>query len=131
VKRDMDLIRELALWLERKEDHALRKPEDIRIEDYGFDEIGHHLNLIYEAGLISGEVLRSKSTPDRIIQVWPFDLSWVGHEFIDSVRDPEIWAKTKEGTYAVGGFSLDLLKALAKGFLKKKLEQHTGVEIDL
>ncbi len=131
MKRDMDLVRELALWLERKDDLAMRKPKDIQIDGYTFEQIGHHLNRMYEAGLISGEVLRSKSTSDRIIEVWPFDLSWAGHEFVDSVRDPEIWAKTKAGVQAAGGFSLDLLKAVAKGFLKKKLEQHTGVEISL
>lgn len=131
MKRDMDLVRELALWLERKDDHAVRKPQDIEIDGYSFGQIGYHLNRMYEAGLISGEVLKSKSTQDRIIEVWPFDLSWAGHEFVDSVRDPEIWAKTKAGIHVAGGFSLDLIKALAKGFLKKKLEQHTGVEISL
>lgn len=118
MKRDMDLIRELLFWIERKPDHAVRKPHEIDIDGYSSDEIGYHLSRMYEAGLISGEVLRSTSTADRIIQVWPFDLSWAGHEFADSVRDPEIWAKTKAGVQEAGGFSLDLMKALAKGFLK-------------
>lgn len=58
-------------------------------------------------------------------------LTWQGHDFLDKVRDPEIWHATKEGAKKAGGFSLELLGALAKGFLKKKIEAHTGVDLDL
>jgi Hypothetical protein (DUF2513) len=54
-----------------------------------------------------------------------------GHDFVDSVRDDSIWREAKDGAKKAGGFSLELLGALAKGLLKKKIEQHTGVEIDL
>jgi Hypothetical protein (DUF2513) len=54
-----------------------------------------------------------------------------GHDFLDSIRDPEIWRKTKEGAEAAKGFSFDLLKALAKGLIKTQLEQRTGVKLDL
>jgi hypothetical protein len=56
-------------------------------------------------------------------------LSWAGHDFLDSVRDREIWAKTKNGALAAGGFTIDLIADLAKGFLKKQIEDRTGVEL--
>jgi len=56
-------------------------------------------------------------------------LSWAGHDFVDSVRSPEVWAKTKKGAEAAGGFTVDLLKDLAKGFIKKQIEDLTGVKI--
>jgi hypothetical protein len=28
-----------------------------------------------------------------------------------------------------GGFSLELLSALAKGLIKKKIEEHTGIQL--
>jgi hypothetical protein len=56
-------------------------------------------------------------------------LTWQGHDFLDSVRDPKIWAKTKEGALAAGGFTVDLLAELAKGFLKKQIEERTGVKL--
>lgn len=52
-------------------------------------------------------------------------------EYLDDIRDPDIWRQTKEGANQVGGFSLDVLRALAKGLVKKNIEKHTGVEIDL
>jgi hypothetical protein len=42
---------------------------------------------------------------------------------------PEIWAKTKEGTKLAGSFSLKLLGDLATGFVKTKIEHHTGVKL--
>ncbi len=56
-------------------------------------------------------------------------LTWEGHDFLDSVRDPKIWAKTKDGALAAGGFTVDLLKDLAKGFVKKQIEERTGVTL--
>ena len=56
-------------------------------------------------------------------------LSWQGHDFLDSIRDPEVWNKTKKGAAAAGGFTFDLLKDLAKGFIKTKIEEHTGIKI--
>jgi len=35
-------------------------------------------------------------------------LSWEGHDYLDAVRDPEIWLKTKQGTEAIGAFTFDL-----------------------
>jgi hypothetical protein len=57
-------------------------------------------------------------------------LTWSGHEFLDNVRDPEIWRRTKEGADKVGGFSLEVLGASAKGFIKKQVSEKTGSELD-
>ena len=48
---------------------------------------------------------------------------------MDAVRDPEIWRKTKQGADAVGSFSFELVKQLASGFIKTKIEEHTGVKL--
>jgi len=75
---------------------------------YSKVEVAYHLRLIEETTFIQpfvagfgGEVLFDR-------------LSWTGHDFIDSVRSPEVWAKTKKGAEAAGGFTVDLLKDLAK-----------------
>jgi hypothetical protein len=57
------------------------------------------------------------------------ELEWAGHDFLDSVRDPEIWAKTKQGAETAKGFTVDLLKDLAKGLVKKQIEDYTGVKL--
>jgi len=43
--------------------------------------------------------------------------------------DPEIWRKTKDGAAAAKGWTMDLLADLAKGFIKKQIEDRTGVKL--
>lgn len=129
MRRDMDLIRDLMLALEALPEapgcvHQLTPGEGaLAIDCFGKDEVAYHLKLIEEAKLIQtfeagygGDVLFDR-------------LSWSGHDFVDSVRSPEVWAKTKKGAEAAGGFTVDLLKDLAKGFLKKQVEEYTGVKL--
>lgn len=54
-----------------------------------------------------------------------------GHEFLESVRDPEVWKKTKNGAKKIGSFGIDLLSALAKDLIKKKIRDYTEVELDI
>lgn len=58
-------------------------------------------------------------------------LTWEGADFLDAVRDPEVWRKTQEGVKAVGSFSFDLMKALAKGFVQKQIEKQTGIDLKI
>lgn len=128
MKRDMDLIRELLLKLEaiplKAGSNTVLSPPDEKVDVPGYDtdQIAYHLDLIKEANLISsagghpayGIVFRG--------------LSWAGHDLLDSIRDPEVWAKTKKGA-AAGGFTVELLRDLAKGFVKKQIEEYTGVQL--
>jgi len=132
MTRDMDLIRELLLKLEalpmRPGAILVITPDgdEIAIPGYDAAQIGYHLSQICNAGFIDDGDFRpvAGGTGFR-------SLTWAGHDFLDSVRDPKIWHATKEAAKQAGGFSLDLLKALAKGLIKKKIEEHTGVQLDL
>jgi hypothetical protein len=129
MKRDMDLIRELLLRLEALHIEpgavACVEPTDEEVSVYGYDaeQISYHLSLIKEAGFIDAPAVHPM---DGIVFK---RLSWQGHDFLDSIRDPEVWSKTKEGVGAARGFTVDLLRDLAKGLIKKQIEEFTGVKI--
>jgi hypothetical protein len=97
---------------------------ELRISDYTEDQVANHLLLLINAGFMDGDM---GGDGHFILK----GLTWLGHDFLDSVRDPVIWRKTKEGAKKAGGFSLELLIALAKGLLKKQIEEHTGIKLDL
>jgi hypothetical protein len=44
---------------------------------------------------------------------------------LDAIRSPEVWASA----LAAGGFTFELLADLAKGFVKKQIEERTGVQL--
>lgn len=129
MKRDLDLIRNLLIYIEN---HV-----DFDSEDWHFSydypdrkALGYALKLMRQKGLIEAKVLEDSMTQ---FEDGHYDvvITWDGADFLDTVRDDEIWRKTKEGAKEAGGFTFDLVKALAKGFVKKNIEKHTGVELDL
>ncbi|MDE0853931.1 MAG: DUF2513 domain-containing protein, partial [Nevskia sp.] len=89
-------------------------------------QVHYHVRLLANAGFLDSVRELPGSTC-----VMAKGLTWKGHDFADSVRDPEIWRVTKENARRVGGFSVDVLVALAKGFVKKKIEEHTGIKLDM
>lgn len=133
MTRDMDLIRELLLkleafpvrsgsitniWLDKD-----NPQEEFLVEGFTIEQVDYHLHLIDQAGFIVG----SGSKPRMGINFK--SLSWDGHDFLDAIRSPEVWRKTKKGALEVGGLTFDLVKDLAKGFIKKQIENKTGILI--
>jgi hypothetical protein len=122
MKRDMEFIRNLMLNLE---DLSYPSLSDLN-SGYGeLVRLAEHIRLMYEAGFVSGVDCSSAGS----IEWLELRLTWEGHDFLDSVRDPRIWEKTKATATRVGGLTADILKDLAKGFVRKQLEELTGVTI--
>jgi hypothetical protein len=129
MQRNMDLIRELLLKLEalpmRLGDALIIPPdaEEIAVPGYDLNQIDYHLTQIRKAGFIDEGGLRP------MLGIGFCCLTPAGHDFLDSVRDPETWAKTKKVAAGAGGFTIDLLRDLAKGFVKKQIEKKTGIKL--
>ena len=98
--------------------------DEFAVEGKIADHIDYHLRLIGEAGFVE-ELGQGFASGDFRFR----RLSWAGHDFLDSVRDADIWKATKQGVDDAKGFTFDMLRDLAKGLLKKKIEVHTGVQL--
>lgn len=127
MKRDMGLMRLLLLKLEELDENGQStchyRSYDIQIDGYTWAQVNYHYDLAEEAGLVVAGT-------NSVMNGFLFRrLTWAGHDFVDAVRDEDIWNKTKEGALAAGGFSFDLVKDLAKGFIRKKVETLTGIEL--
>ena len=132
MKRNMDLIRALLLKIESLDipPGVVRglSPHNpaLAIEGFTSDEIAHHLRMLVSANFLEASGLPPFGADGSL---YFRQISWKGHDFLDSVRDPKLWEKTKKGAEAAGGFTVDLLADLAKGFVKKQIEDHTGVKL--
>ena len=118
MKRDDDLIRELLLKYEAVDDWLLVLPgQSVSSTPEKRREFGHIL-LMGDEGLIA-EV--SDGT---------FRLTSMGHDYLEAIRSEGIWNDTKAVVAKTGGnATLEILKQLAVGFLKQKLEQHTDIQL--
>ncbi|MBN9142438.1 MAG: hypothetical protein BGP00_07015 [Novosphingobium sp. 63-713] len=132
MRRDMDLIRDLLIEIEDGKSvyelitqeiaDILDIPDATTLPKEDVSRVEGHLKMLADAKFISLKPFGGG--------YWKIeDITWAGHDFIDSVRDPEIWKKTKEGASKAGGFSAELLKDLAKGLLKTQIEKHTGIKL--
>jgi len=117
LKRDSDLIRTLLLKYESADDWEIPHvriscPSDEYVREY------YHLHLMIDDGLLV-------KTRDDFCR-----MTSAGHDFTDAIRDEGLWNETKKVVAETGGnAAISVLKAIAIGFLKKKIKDHTEIEI--
>ena len=117
MKRDIDYLRELLFELESCESVIMYVMGDRQSDsdDAENDKKSHHITLLKE-----GDYL------DK----YNYSMTLKAHEFIEVIRDQEIWEKTKNAISETGGnATLEMVNKLAEGFLKKKISQHSGIEL--
>jgi hypothetical protein len=112
MKRDMDKVRSVMFALEAHDGPymLIMSPTALGDTEDGRETIEYIL-MLHSAGFL-------ESTQRSV-----YRLSWAGHEFLDSVRDPEVWKKTKEGASKIGSWSMKLLGDLAIGVARAKAHQ--------
>ncbi|WP_432226906.1 DUF2513 domain-containing protein [Limosilactobacillus fermentum] len=58
-----------------------------------------------------------------------FDITWSGHELLDSIRDDEVWNQTKKVTSSIKSVSIGVLKNVATAVLTGIIKQKTGLPL--
>lgn len=115
MKRDMDLIRKILVVIETT------PPSKIPIiEGYTSEQIGYHVYLMMQAGLVEGVEITSQV--DQYPIAIPTQLTWEGHDFLDACRNESVWNKAKETLKSIGGdVPLTVVKALLVDIISKKV----------
>ena len=121
MKRDLDLIRDMMLRIEACH------PKDGKITSETFkdlcddeEKVAFHLFLLYDVGFIVAEpVNHSKMRcSDYIVEY----LTFIGCDYLDSIRDQSVWNSIKEKLRRIGGNApLDILTDLASSLLREQL----------
>ena len=118
MKRDMELIRKLALAVEGSQGGFA--PRDLTIDGYTTGQVAYHAYLMIQAGLAAGVDVTTEtgSGPEAILA----NLTWAGHEFADAARDETRWKKAmglvKE---KIGSVTISVLTQLLAALMKTTL----------
>jgi len=123
VKLDKDLVREILLALET-DDSDPRAPKLLNISGYSYPQIAYTVRILAEGGLI--EALNASSFDG--FDWKPQRLTYNGHEYLETIRDAEVWRKTKEIANKAGVFSLQVLIEIGKTVVKQELMKY-GVHL--
>ena len=117
MKRDDEIIRRMLFEFESSEDFIIFDS----VTDGSTDEERkkfYHLQLMKDSGFVTHLGQHTAR------------LTSEGHDFLEAIRDEGIWKQTKSAISETGGsVTLEIFKTLATGFLKKKIEKHTGIEL--
>ena len=115
MKRDDDLIRKILFGLEESDDwlHILPATSlDASAEEH---QERYLLDLMGDQGFVAGVGESS------------FRMTSQGHDFLDAIRDDNIWNKTKVGAVQVGGMTIGMMKDLAVAYLKQEAAEKLGI----
>jgi hypothetical protein len=97
----------------------------LKLEGRESELISYHVMLLDEAGLLSGISLGGLNH----FEWQPKRLTYKGHEFLDTVRDGEVWRRTKAGAEKAGVAGLGVLLELGKAYGKEVLKEKLGIEL--
>lgn len=120
MRRDDDFIREFLIRQEDDEHWSFFAHSSKDLSD---DEkkAKYHILLMEDAGLVRPISNREGSL---------YRMTAAGHDLVDAIRQESIWKRTKEAVAETGGSAtLEIVRELAVGFLKKKITEHTGVDL--
>lgn len=119
MRRDMSLIRQLLLLTEDRGSDMHSWIEDTIIEGFTHEQISYHVWLLKDAGFVDAQDLSDMDEAD----FKPKYLTWLGHEFLDAVREKDVWERTLEVAKRGGTESVTAMWTIAKEVAKKKLER--------
>lgn len=124
MKRNMDLIRDILLAVEA-DDKGDGRWVTLNIDGVSDVVLTEHLFMMDEAGLIEGNNTSTLSRRDYQVR----RLAWLGHDFLDAIRDPEIWKRTKAGAKKAGTETIEFLWELAKAYGKNAIKEKLGIDL--
>ncbi len=116
MKRDMNLVREILLFVEGCTQYG--GPGVVEIAGREPADVEYHVKLLHQAGLL--EVMGPGSIYGAGWTV--LGLTWEGHEFIDAARSATTWRKALEMFQTAGvGAAKELLLPLLLSLGKQQL----------
>lgn len=124
MKRDKELLREILFAVEDRKPGADSEPVDI--SGRSLEEVSGHVQLLVDAGFLKATMV--PGTEDETY--WFVErMTYGGHEFLDTVRSPEVWRRTKEAAGKIGGVSISILAEIAKATAKSLVKEHLGLDL--
>ena len=106
VKRDLDLVRHILLFVESNSGPTTFLT--VQIEGYSQDVVNYHVFLLMEAKFILGT-----EPPLKHAMVVVTGLTSKGHDYLDAIRSDKVWEHTKKLIEPLGSVAMGTLKQLA------------------
>lgn len=94
-------------------------------DQYSEDDITYTFLQLLDGGYIKANY--EKYMSGFLLTI--FDITWKGHELLDSIRDDEVWKQTKKATSTLKSVSIGVLKNVASAVLTGIIKKNTGLPL--
>lgn len=112
MKLDMDIIRDILIEVE--ETTPREEIDHFQLEGYDPEVTDYHVKKLKEAGFLRADFVFG--APPRAIVL---ELTYEGHQFLDSIRSNNVWQRLKKKAATEGGsIPFEVLKPLAIKYFK-------------
>ncbi len=119
MKLNNECVRDLLIYLEDNLNyHERLYVKDVQLKDYSINELSYTVERLKEANFLNtfGGIYSKYNLPLSIDSI-----TYQGHQFLDSIRDENIWADAKSKIKVVASVTLPILQEICTSFLKLKL----------
>lgn len=122
MKLNHDCVRDLLLTIEEK---VKSQPvyigllaNNTLLHVYEITDLIYTSERLSEAGLINIKIFQTLDGEKNILVK---SITWNGHQFLDNIRDNNVWSKTKKTVSALSSVSLSILVDIAKKIVEKSI----------
>ncbi len=128
MKLNIDCVRQLLLYIEENQilDES-NMPKEIDVfklfnlvdfSEFSKEEIIYTASKLFEANFIN---LSTYYSDNMLSIMYIEDITYEGHEFLETIRDTHIWKDTKEKANTVGSFALPIIQNIATQIISNKI----------
>lgn len=125
MKLNYDCIRDVLLYLE--ENLELNNSiylENIKL-DYSSDDIYYSVQKLEEIGYINARIIKADGV--AILDAIIFDITFYGHEFLNTIRPKTVWEKTKDISGKLGTKSISAITQIASQIAAQLISKQMGL----
>lgn len=87
------------------------------IPEFEKADVLYSIKHLYESGYIDGSEMKTNNFTCII-----FDITSLGHEFIENIKDDTVWGSTKECAKRVGSTSLNVISQISAAILTAAIQ---------
>lgn len=125
MKLNYDCIRDIMLYLEENlELNDIVYLENIKI-DYSDNDIKYSILKLEEIDYIKARIVKADGV--AILDAIIFDITFYGHEFLNTVRPKTVWENTKEISTKIGVNTISSLTQIASQIVAQLISKQIGL----
>lgn len=127
MKLNHDCVRDLLLFIEENLEYGYYiQANEVQIGNYSQQEILYAADKLLEAGYINATRKEYLDNPG-IPQIRINSITWDGHQFLDNIRDNEVWKHTKGILSKFSSVSIGIINNVASQVISNIIKSQMGL----